>query len=110
MVDDDDVLRFYKQCVSTPEAFAKHDQTVYFSLNQLKGVSRPDTPSCPCHTDYRLEEQLAKATLVADNTRGSRTMVQSVAAPLPCPQNLGGSLVDIARVVLQGVGITLPAR
>ena len=33
----------------------------------------PVPSSCPCHTDYRLEEQLAKATLVADNTRGSRT-------------------------------------
>ena len=52
----------------------------------------PVPSSCPCHTDYRLEEQLAKATLVADNTRGSWTHGSKCGhSPSPSPEPRGQS-------------------
>ena len=64
---------------------------IYITLYIFPAPS-PVPSSCPGHTDDRLEEQLAKATLVADNTRGSRTHGSKRGrSPSPSPEPRGQS-------------------
>ena len=64
---------------------------IYITLYIFPAPS-PVPSSCPGHTDDRLEEQLAKATLAADNTRGSRTHGSKRGrSPSPSPEPRGQS-------------------